>query len=102
MMAQQPQKLDPQQVQNILTELKRRMSQAEGEMTTMREDAKSMLFNNVAQILNQAFTEIAKGQKAEATLEEIYNGHPEIKIAMDKKAKEADEKAKSKIVEKGK
>ena len=102
MMAQQPQKLDPQQVQNILTELKRRMSQAEGEMTTMREDVKSMLFNNVAQILNQAFGEIAKGQKAEATPEEIYNGHPDIKIAMDKKAKEVDEKSKSKVVAQGK
>lgn len=84
-----PQKLDPKQVQDILTDLRKQVSRVDGEITTMKSDAMSGVFNTFAQILNQIYGEKANVETELAgvkkTLEDIYQGHPDIKISMEKK-----------------
>lgn len=91
-----PPVLDAKKISEILTSMKKQMSQVEGEMTTMKSDAMSSLFQNVAGMMNQLFTEKTnlehKLKEAHATLEQIYQGHPDIQIAIEKEAKETKEK----------
>ncbi len=88
----QNQPLNPQQVGQILGSLKKGLSQVEGEISTMRGDAQSSIFNNVGQILNQIYQEMEQIKEArlqaEKALGEIYQGWPDVKIAMDKKIEE--------------
>jgi len=92
-MMPQNQPLDPQQVGQILMQLKKQLSQVEGEISTMRGDAQSAVFNNVGQILNQIYQELTQIKEArlqlEKTLGEIYQGWPDVKISMDKKIEKA-------------
>jgi len=88
----QPPVLDAKKISEILTGMKKQMSQVEGEMSTMKNDAMSSLFQNCAGMMNQLFTEkenlAHKLKEHEATLEKIYQGHPDIQIAIEKEAKE--------------
>lgn len=85
---QAPMKLDSKKISEILTSMKKQMSQVEGEMATMKTDATSSLFQNFAGMLNQVFTEKEQAQKRavelQATIDKIYQGHPDIKISMEK------------------
>ncbi len=112
-MAMRPQmpELDSKKISEFLTNMKKQMAQVDGEMTMMKNDAQSSLFQNFAQMINQVFQakEMAEHKVAEAhkTLEEIYQGHPEIQIQIEAKAKEQqaaiDKKnPKTTIVKKGK
>ncbi len=90
MMGQQPpMKLDSKKINEILTGMKKQMSQVEGEMTTMKNDATSSLFQNFAGMINQVYAEKEQAQKKatdlQVTLDLIYQGHPDIKIKMEKK-----------------
>ncbi len=91
-MMPQQKPLDPQQVGQILGNLKKQLSQVEGEISTMRGDAQSAVFNNVGQILNQIYQQMDQIKESQLTLEktlgEIYQGWPDVKISMDKKAQE--------------
>lgn len=91
-MSQQRVPLDAQGINNALTQLKKQLSQIEGEAISIRGDATTQLFQNFAQILGGVFQEREASVKAldeaKATLENIFRGHPEIKIALDKEAKE--------------
>ncbi len=107
-MRQQVPELDAKKISEILTGMKKQMSQVEGEMATMKNDAMSSLFQNVAGMMNQLFTEKTnlehKLKEHEATLEQIYQGHPDIQIAIEKEAKDTKAKidAKTPKITKGK
>ncbi len=87
--------LDAKQITEFLGSMKKHMSQVDGEITTMKADAMSNLLNNVANLLNRVFTDKieaeAKLTDAQNDLNEIYQGHPDIKVTMD--AKKKDKKA---------
>ena len=89
---QRPPLTDPKQIGEFLTSMKKQMAQIEGEITMMKNDGQSSLFNSVANLLNDVWGQKEKAEQEarnlKTTLEEIYNGHPDIKIAMEKKAKE--------------
>ena len=89
---QQKVPLDAQGINNALQQLKKQLSQVEGEAIAIRGDAATQLFQNFAQILGGVFQEkevSAKAlEEANTTLENIFRGHPDIKIALDKEAKE--------------
>ena len=89
-MQQQP--LDAKKISEFLTNMKKQMAQVKGEMNMMENDATSSLFNNFAQMINQVFGMKEDADRrlkiSEDTLEKIYQGHPDIKIALDKEAKE--------------
>ena len=90
----------------ILNQLKQGLSKTEGVITTMRSDSQSNVFNNIANMFTSVFDEKAKIEQAlkvaEATLEKIYGGHPDIKIQLEADAKEhaAKQKDKVKIIKK--
>ena len=89
MMAQKPQPpLDPKSINEMLTNLRKQVSQIEGETVTMKSDAMSGVFNAFAQILSNVFQEKIKGEterdELKKTLADIYQGHPDIKIQMEK------------------
>ena len=94
--------MDQGQINQFLQNLKRQMSQIEGEVSTMRSDATSSLFQNFAALTNQVFQERERSNAELATtkaiLEEIYQGHPDIKISIEAKAKEEAEAANKKKV----
>lgn len=91
MMAKRPPITDPKQIGTFLTNMKKQMSQIEGEMTMMKNDGQSSLFNNVADMMNEIWVQKVqvegKLKKAEETLEDIYKGHPDIKISMEEATK---------------
>lgn len=93
---QQPPPLDAKRIGEILTGMKKQMAQVKGEMTMMENDATSSLFNNFSQMINQVFSEKMNAQaelaQVKTTLDEIYQGHPDIKVTMEAKAKETGEK----------
>lgn len=97
MMSQgQPPKLDSKRISEILTGMKKQMSQVKGEMLTMENDAVSSLFQNFAGMMNQVFSEkenaVKKNATLQATIDKIYQGHPDIKISMEKKPEEKPKK----------
>lgn len=85
-----PKELDAKQMGEFLTQMKKQMGQVEGECNMMRNDATTSLFQSVAQMLNQIISQKDGAQnkvkELEATLDKIYQGHPDIKISMEKKA----------------
>tara|TARA_R110000787_G_scaffold98863_1_gene203259 strand:- start:423 stop:725 length:303 start_codon:yes stop_codon:yes gene_type:complete len=91
-MSQQKVPLDAQGINGALQQLKKQFSQVEGEAISIRGDAATQLFQNFAQIVGGIFQEneknVAELATIKATLESIYSGHPDIKIRMDKEAKE--------------
>ncbi len=101
--------LDSKKISEFLTNMKKQMAQVDGEMTMMKNDAQSSLFQNFAAMINQVFaakeTAEHKVLEAHATLEKIYQGHPDIQIAIEAEAKKTldiIESKKAKIVKKGK
>lgn len=80
---------DPKQISQFLTNLKKQMAQVDGEIAMMKADSMASLFNNFANMLNQVWGQKEdldhKLKETQATLEQIYQGHPDIKIAMEKK-----------------
>ena len=85
--------------------LKKQLSQVEGEISTMRGDAQSAVFQNFGQIMNQVYQELTQIKEArlqlEKQLEEIFSGWPDIRIAMEKKAQEKKKDAPKANVVKG-
>ena len=85
---QQPQKLDPKQMGEFLTSMKKQMGQVEGECQMMRNDATTSLFQSTANMINQVLQDKDRSENKvkdlEQTLEKIYQGHPDIKIQMEK------------------
>ena len=92
-MQKRPPISDPKEIGQLLTSMKKQMSQIEGEMTMMKNDGISSLFNNIAEIMNDLWTQKTqletKLKEVEATLEKIYQGHPDIKISIEAEKKEA-------------
>ena len=84
--------LDAKQIQEFLQSMKKHMSQVDGEITTMKGDAMSNLLNNVANLLNRIFSDKIEAEKkltdAQNDLNEIYQGHPDIKVKMDARKKD--------------
>jgi uncharacterized membrane protein (UPF0182 family) len=87
-----PMDLSTQNINIMLNGLRKNMSAIDGEITTMRVDAMSMLFNEFANVLNGLFQAKLdmehKLKEHEATLEKIYQGHPDIQIAIEAEAAE--------------
>jgi hypothetical protein len=87
-MMNQPE-LDAKKIGEFLTQMKKQMGQVEGECQMMRTDAVSSLFQSVANMFNQVFAKKDQAEnkvkELEATLDKIYQGHPDIKISMEKK-----------------
>lgn len=87
-----PMDLSTENINILLNGLRKNMSAIDGEITTMRVDAMSMLFGEYASVLNGLF--VAKQdmehklKEHEATLEKIYQGHPDIQILIEKEAAE--------------
>ena len=88
--------LDAKQIQEFLQSMKKHMSQIDGEITTMKGDAMGNLLQNVANLLNRIFSDKLDAEEkltqAQNDLNEIYQGHPDIKITMDAKKKDKKEK----------
>lgn len=86
-----PQSLSPEMINQGLTQMKRSLSQIDGESHTMLIEAHTTIFQNFASICNQLVNEKlaleAKIKELGDTLDKIYQGHPEILIAMGKDAK---------------
>lgn len=107
-MAVQPnpnQEMTPQAVQTAILTMKQRLSQIEGECSTMRVDAQSKVFENLANICGRYIQDLEmlkrSKEQVEATLNKIYEAHPEIKLAMEPKTKESvSEKATVKVIKK--
>lgn len=95
---QPPMKLDGKKIGEILTSMKKQMGQVRGEISMMENDASSSLFQNFAGMINQVFAEKEQAQKRatelQVTLDKIYQGHPDIKISMEKKPDEKPKKKK--------
>ncbi len=95
MMKQQPE-LDAKKIGEFLTNMKKQMGQVEGECQMMRTDAITSLFQSVAQMFNQVFAKKDAADnkiiELQATLDKIYQGHPDIKISMEKKPEEKPKK----------
>jgi len=93
---QQAPELTPQVVQNAIIQLKKALSQTDGEIITMRSDVQGQIFGNFMQITNGLFQKLEKltasESKLRVELDKIYQAHPEIKIAAEKEKK--DEKGK--------
>ncbi len=91
-MKQQPE-LDAKKIGEFLTNMKKQIGQVEGECQMMRTDAITSLFQSVAQMFNQVFAKKDaadnKIKELEATLEKIYQGHPDIKISLEKEKKDS-------------
>ena len=89
---QQKVEMTPQALNQALTQMKKQANQIDGEAIALRNEATLQIFQNVAQMLNQLFTTKAGIEKelneTKQTLENIFRGHPDIKIALDKEAKE--------------
>ncbi len=75
-------------VQQGIISMKKALSQIEGECATMRGDAQSNIFANMANVcsrlLQQAESLKQTNKGLNDTLEKIYQAHPEIKIANEK------------------
>lgn len=89
---QQQTELTPENINRALNGMRKQLSGIEGEITTQRTDAQSSLFHEFASILDgfmraKIDTE-HKLKEHEATLEMIYQGHPDIQIQIEAKAKE--------------
>ena len=80
----------------ILNQLKQNLSRVEGEITTMRADSQSGTFQNIANMFKSVFDDKARAEGAlkvaQATLEKIYGGHPDIKIKIEADARDQAEK----------
>jgi len=89
---QQAPPLDSKRISEILTTMKKQVAQVKGEMTMMDNDAASSLFNGFSNMIGQVYQEKetlkTKLDKVNKVLEEIYQGHPDIKVSMDAKGKE--------------
>jgi hypothetical protein len=89
-----PQKgpLDAKQISQFLTNMKKQMAQVDGEISMMKNDAMGSLFQNFANMMNQVWTQKETAEhkvlEAHATLEKIYQGHPDIQIQIEKEAEE--------------
>ena len=89
------QTLTPQMINQMLNQFRDNVSAIEGKITTMRTDNHSMLFQEFANILNGMYEKQMalehKLKEHEATLEKIYQGHPDIQIQIESDAKETQE-----------
>lgn len=103
---QPQQELTPQAIQDGIAQMKKGMSQIDGECTTLRIEAQGRVFQNMIQICSTLLQQIAQLKKGnedyKETLEKIWNAHPDIKIQFDKETKEEADKAskKAKLVKK--
>jgi len=105
---QQAGEITPQQIQEGIIQMKKSLSQIEGECNTMRSDAQSNIFINMANVCGRLVQQVDQlkraKQESDATLEKIYQAHPEIKIAMAKQKPKANaavsEKATVKVTKK--
>jgi len=84
--------LDATKINEILSSMKKQASQIQGERMTMETDTMTSIFQNFSQVLGSVFQEKEKYleelREANSTLEKIYSGHPDIRITMEKDAKE--------------
>lgn len=92
MIPQQQMQLTPENINRMLNQYRDNVSAIEGKMITMRTDNMSRLFEEFAITLNQFYKE-GEDRKHEikeltATLEQIYQGHPDIQIQIEAKAAE--------------
>ena len=92
------QDLTPQQFSQNVGQLKRRLAQASGEATMLQNDTQNQFIEQILNMVNQIFVQSnAKDVKIadiQGKLDKCYNAHPELKIAEEAAAKEAEAKAK--------
>lgn len=85
------QELTPQVIQDGIAQMKKGLSQIDGECTTLRIEAQGRVFQNMIQICGSLLQQIAglkKGNKEyKETLEKIWSAHPDLKIQFDKDQK---------------
>lgn len=98
----QVREITPDLFMQSIQQMKKAMSQSEGEVATARQEIISNVFQNFVQLGNAIFSQMARGTAAIATVEKIYQAHPDIKIAMDAEAKKGAQGAQTKVVKKTK
>ncbi len=85
---QQKEPLDSKKINEILTQMRKEMGRVKGERDMMENDTISSMFQNFANVVGQLYQdkEVAetKLKGLQATIDKIYQGHPDIKIAMEK------------------
>jgi len=94
--------ITPDLFMQSIQQMKKAMSQSEGEVATARQEVISNVFQNFVQLGNAIFSEMQRGKVAMETLSKIYQAHPDIKIAMDAEAKKTAQGAQTKPVKKTK
>ncbi len=92
MIPQQQMQLTPENINRMLNQYRDNVSAIEGKMITMRTDNMSRLFEEFAKVLDQFYREAEDYKHSikelTATLEQIYQGHPDIQIQIEAKAAE--------------
>ena len=90
-MAQNPE-VTPQSFSQMMGQLKRRIAQVGGETQQMTADTMSQTMEQIMQQVNSVFQQKAQTdkllQETQKKLDDVYNAHPEIKIAEEVAAKE--------------
>ena len=91
MIPQQQQDITLQAFQGNMGQLKRRLAQTQGEANQLNADAMSSTLDSIMGISTQLFNQmVAKDRRItelKKELEEVYNAHPELKVAKEKKSK---------------
>ena len=91
MIPQQQQDITLQAFQQNMGQLKRRLAQTQGEANQLNADAMSSTLESIMGISTQLFNQMAAKDRRitelKKELEEVYNAHPELKVAKEKKSK---------------
>ena len=105
MMAQNNQvEITPQVFSQNMGQLKRRLAGAQGEASMLANDNLNQFIETILSMVNQVFAQNnskdAKINDIQSKLDKCYNAHPELKVAEEQKAKEANEKSKKGLARK--
>ncbi len=91
-MQQQQQEVTPQSFGQTMGQLKRRIAQVQGETQQMAADTMSQTMEQIMQQVNSVFQQKAQTDRllaeTQKKLDNVYQAHPEIKIAEESAAKE--------------
>ncbi len=90
--------ITPQVFSQNMGALKRRLAQSNGEAAMLANDNLNQFIETILNMVNQVFAQSNSKDviitDTKAKLEKVYNAHPELKIAEEQAAKDAEAKAK--------
>jgi hypothetical protein len=85
---QKQEPLDSKKINEILTQMKKEMGRVKGERDMMENDTISSMMQNFANLIGKIYQEKESSETKlkglQATIDKIYQGHPDIKVSMEK------------------